>query len=91
MSQERCFYDRAKVTCRLSRIHNTSLISAYFGLDSRECKCLGLDLDFNGQALHCFLFQIKFQNRLNHKLINKVIKQLNRLTKTGRICYRRTS
>jgi hypothetical protein len=24
----------------LSRIHNTSLISAYFGLDSRECKCL---------------------------------------------------
>jgi hypothetical protein len=22
----------------LSRIHNTSLISAYFGLDSRECK-----------------------------------------------------
>jgi hypothetical protein len=24
----------------LSRIHNTSLISAYFGLDKRECKCL---------------------------------------------------
>jgi hypothetical protein len=24
----------------LSRIHNTSLISAYFGLDCRECKCL---------------------------------------------------
>jgi hypothetical protein len=24
----------------LSRIHNTSLISAYFGLDSRECKYL---------------------------------------------------
>jgi hypothetical protein len=24
----------------LSRIHNTSLISAYFGLDNRECKCL---------------------------------------------------
>jgi hypothetical protein len=24
----------------LSRIHNTSLISAYFGLDSRECECL---------------------------------------------------
>jgi hypothetical protein len=24
----------------LPRIHNTSLISAYFGLDSRECKCL---------------------------------------------------
>jgi hypothetical protein len=24
----------------LARIHNTSLISAYFGLDSRECKCL---------------------------------------------------
>jgi hypothetical protein len=24
----------------LSRIHNTSLISAYIGLDSRECKCL---------------------------------------------------
>jgi hypothetical protein len=24
----------------LSRIHNTNLISAYFGLDSRECKCL---------------------------------------------------
>jgi hypothetical protein len=24
----------------LSRIHNTSLISAYFGLDSCECKCL---------------------------------------------------
>jgi hypothetical protein len=23
----------------LSRIHNTSLISAYFGLESRECKC----------------------------------------------------
>jgi hypothetical protein len=21
-------------------LHNTSLISAYFGLDSRECKCL---------------------------------------------------
>jgi hypothetical protein len=26
----------------LSRIHNTCLISAYFGLDSRECKCLVL-------------------------------------------------
>jgi hypothetical protein len=24
----------------LSRIHTTSLISAYFGLDDRECKCL---------------------------------------------------
>jgi hypothetical protein len=24
----------------LSRFHNTSLISSYFGLDSRECKCL---------------------------------------------------
>jgi hypothetical protein len=24
----------------LSRIHSTSLISAHFGLDSRECKCL---------------------------------------------------
>jgi hypothetical protein len=24
----------------LSRINNTSLISAYFELDSRECKCL---------------------------------------------------
>jgi hypothetical protein len=24
----------------LPRIHNTSLISAYFGLDSCECKCL---------------------------------------------------
>jgi hypothetical protein len=24
----------------LSRIRNTSLISAYYGLDSRECKCL---------------------------------------------------
>jgi hypothetical protein len=24
----------------VSRIPNTSLISAYFGLDSRECKCL---------------------------------------------------
>jgi hypothetical protein len=24
----------------LSRIHNASLISTYFGLDSRECKCL---------------------------------------------------
>jgi hypothetical protein len=24
----------------LSRIHNASLISAYFGLDSRDCKCL---------------------------------------------------
>jgi hypothetical protein len=23
----------------LSRIRNTSLISAYYGLDSRECKC----------------------------------------------------
>jgi hypothetical protein len=25
----------------LSRIHNTSLTSAYFGLDKRECECLG--------------------------------------------------
>jgi hypothetical protein len=24
----------------VSRPHNTSPISAYFGLDSRECKCL---------------------------------------------------
>jgi hypothetical protein len=24
----------------LSRIRDTSLISAYYGLDSRECKCL---------------------------------------------------
>jgi hypothetical protein len=24
----------------LSGIHNTSLISAYFGLDKRECECL---------------------------------------------------
>jgi hypothetical protein len=24
----------------LSRIHNTSLVSAYFGLDKRECECL---------------------------------------------------
>jgi hypothetical protein len=24
----------------LSRIRNTSLVSAYFGLDKRECECL---------------------------------------------------
>jgi hypothetical protein len=24
----------------LSRIHNTSLVSAYFGQDKRECECL---------------------------------------------------
>jgi hypothetical protein len=24
----------------LSRIHNTSLISAYFGLDKCECECV---------------------------------------------------
>jgi hypothetical protein len=30
----------------LSRIHNTSFISAYFGLDSRECKCFELYYDF---------------------------------------------
>jgi hypothetical protein len=24
----------------LSRIHNTSLVSAYFGLDTRECECI---------------------------------------------------
>jgi hypothetical protein len=24
----------------LSKLHNKSLINAYFGLDSRECKCL---------------------------------------------------
>jgi hypothetical protein len=24
----------------LSRIHNTSLVSAYFGLQKRECGCL---------------------------------------------------
>jgi hypothetical protein len=24
----------------LSRIHNTNLVSAYFGLDKRECECL---------------------------------------------------
>jgi hypothetical protein len=24
----------------LSKIHNTSLVSAYFGLDKRECECL---------------------------------------------------
>jgi hypothetical protein len=24
----------------LSRIHNTILISAFFGLDSRDCNCL---------------------------------------------------
>jgi hypothetical protein len=24
----------------LSRIHNTNLVSAYFGLDKRECDCL---------------------------------------------------
>jgi hypothetical protein len=25
---------------QLSRIHNTSLVSVYYGLDKRECKCL---------------------------------------------------
>jgi hypothetical protein len=25
---------------QLSRIHNTSLVSAYFGLNKRECQCL---------------------------------------------------
>jgi hypothetical protein len=24
----------------LSKIHNTSLVSAYFSLDKRECECL---------------------------------------------------
>jgi hypothetical protein len=28
----------------LARIHNTSLISAYFGLDSRDCKCIEYNL-----------------------------------------------
>jgi hypothetical protein len=26
--------------CPLSSIHNTSLISAYIGLDKRQCECL---------------------------------------------------
>jgi hypothetical protein len=35
-----CFYVYKYVFIRLCyKIHNTSLISAYFGLDSRECKC----------------------------------------------------
>jgi hypothetical protein len=35
----------------LSRIHNTNLISAYFGLDSRECKCFS-DYTSDGQLRH---------------------------------------
>jgi hypothetical protein len=37
-----CLQKKCKQVCiyPLSRIFNTSLISAYFGLDSRECKCL---------------------------------------------------
>jgi methionyl-tRNA synthetase len=32
-------FTKKKCIYPLSRIHNTSLIRAYFGLDSRECKC----------------------------------------------------
>jgi hypothetical protein len=35
----------------LSRLHNTSFISAYFGLASRECKCL--------EYLYILLFMYK--------------------------------
>jgi hypothetical protein len=28
----------------LSRIHNTSLVGAYFGLDKRDCECLDIYL-----------------------------------------------
>jgi hypothetical protein len=35
----------------LSRIYNTSLISAYFGLDSRECKCLEYYYIFTNETL----------------------------------------
>jgi hypothetical protein len=38
-----CIYLQKKMNIcinPLSRFHNTSLISAYFGLNSRECKCL---------------------------------------------------
>jgi hypothetical protein len=33
-------FTKKKCINPLSRIHNTSLISAYFGLDRRECECL---------------------------------------------------
>jgi hypothetical protein len=33
-------FTKKKLGMYLSRIHNTSLISAYFGLDSSENKCL---------------------------------------------------
>jgi hypothetical protein len=35
----------------LSRIYNTSLISAYFGLDSRECKCLEYLFKINNKRI----------------------------------------
>jgi hypothetical protein len=50
----------------LSRIHNTSLTSAYFGLDKRECECL--------ECLFIYLFmcQMEVAGHRKHLRLRKV-------------------
>jgi hypothetical protein len=43
----------------LSRIHNTSLVSAYFRLDKRKCKCLKFIYLFNGLKLN-YIHHLRF-------------------------------
>jgi hypothetical protein len=47
----------------LSRIHNTSLINAHFGLDSRERKCL----EYYIRILNSFI-KLNFNQLANVKL-----------------------
>jgi hypothetical protein len=70
---------------QLSRIHNRGLISAYSGLDKRECECLEylLFIFFHGCEKNSGLFERKKERKYIYLTahLSKYIKKRNDNTK----------